>query len=274
MKLRVVTLFAVLGLSCYAPAAFAQGTPTQPPPSTSTPTQPPPNVVVITPQGQTTVPGQAPVPVQPGTLGPVPPDKVRVHLRSYRPKDTARLYIEQGTDRWALACTSPCGIDLSPGASLRVTYNDDVDNPHDFSLQTEGGREIQLLVKPASKGALAGGIVMISAGGVTALCGLIVLALSDLSRSSERGQVRLVGGVVTALGAGLVIGGIVLLANRSREPRTTQESTPPGGPPPAKGAIDVPVRSAFVDDGKLATAPSTTSILPAPSTPLGWGFTF
>lgn len=272
MKLRVVTLFAALGLSCYAPAALAQGTPTQPPPATSTPTQPPPNVVVITPQGQSTVQGQ-PV-AQPGTLGPVPPDKVRVHLRSYRPKDTARLYIEQGTDRWALACTSPCGIDLRPGASLRVTYNDDVESPHDFSLQTEGGREIELLVKPASKGALAGGIIMVSLGGATALCGLLVLALSDLSRSSrDRSQAQVIGGVVTALGAGLVIGGIVLLANRSREPRITQESTPAGGPR-EKGAIDVPVRSAFLDDGKLATSPSTSGILPAPQVPVGWGFTF
>lgn len=273
MKLRVLTLFVALGLSSYAPAALAQGTPTQPP--TSTPTQPPPpppNVIVITPQGQSTVPGQ-PAP-QPGVLGAVPPDKVRVHLRTLRPKDHATLYIEQGTDRWALACTSPCGIDLRPGASLRVTYNDDVDNPHDFSLQTEGGREIQLQVKPASKGALAGGIIMISAGGVTALCGLIILALSDLSSKRERGQVQVIGGVVTAIGAGLVIGGIVLLANRSREPRITQELTPPGGPPPGKGAIDVPIRSAFLDDGKLATTPSAMGVLPPLQTPASWGFSF
>src|SRR5262245_14566906 len=126
MKLRGVSLLVGLAIASQASGAFAQGTPTQPPPlSTGTPSQPPPpqppNVVIITPQGQSVVPAQPPQPV---VLGPVPPDKVRVHLRAYRPKDTARLYVEQGTDRWALACTSPCGIDLRPGASLRVTYND------------------------------------------------------------------------------------------------------------------------------------------------------
>jgi hypothetical protein len=234
------TIALALAALLTARAARADGTPTEPPPATGgTPTQPPP----------------------PPAARPVSGGLVRVHLRAYKNRDVARLYVQQGPDRWALACSSPCKVDLAPGALVRVTLGDDYDEPHDFSLQTEGGREIELEVRPASKGALAGGIVMTSLGGITMLVGLVLVAVAGSSSTAvtNKDGLRTAGGVCLALGGGLTIGGILLMVNRSHEPRVQQQS------------YDA-LRGSAEDDAprRSALAPLGASI----PTPLSVGFVF
>lgn len=230
------------------PPAPSSGTPTTGTPTTGTPTTPPP-VVEVRPAAPPPAPGM-----------------VHLRLRAYRPRDVARLYVEQGPDRWALKCTSPCAVDLPPGALLRVTLNDEYDEPHDFSLQTEAGRDVELEVKPASKGAVAGGIVMVSLGGLTAIVGLVLFAIggSSTTTSSDRGGLRTAGGVCLALGGGLTVGGILLMANRSHEPRVKQENFD------HDPSADRPTRAAFLDDAARPSPPLPAVI----GTPLGFDVTF
>jgi len=96
---------------------------------------------------------------------------------------------------------------------------------------------------------------MTSIGGVTLLVGLVLLAVSssDVFNSNEKSSFATAGAVTSILGGGLALGGILLIANRSHEPRVRQ-----GG------------NDAMLDDvpRRAALAP------PAPSTPLGFGFAF
>lgn len=192
---------------------------------------------------------------------PRPPNTVRAHIRSYKNRE-ARLYVVRSDDNAAFICKAPCKADVVVGTTLRVTYGDDSEG-HDFTMEGTPGTDVDLEVRPASKGALIGGIVMASTGGAVALIGLLLVAVSKLSNNES--DTRTAGWVTTGVGASLAIGGVVLIASRSREPRLKQtEHTP--SPYYAK---DAPSRVAF--DAPPRDAPSLT---PAAFTPLTIGFQF
>lgn len=160
----------------------------------------------------------------------------------------ARIYAETTGERWALVCAAPCEADLHPGTHLRAVYDANEDEPHDFVIEGGAGTRSDVEIRPASKGPLAGGIVMTSIGGVTLLVGVVLLAVSSSLKPSSDFQTA--GLVTSVVGGGLTIGGILLIANRSHEPRIRQDTN---------------VR---YDKG------NESLLVPPAITPLGWTFTF
>jgi hypothetical protein len=151
-----------------------------------------------------------------------PSARVRMRFRAYKARP-ARVYAEISSDKWALVCSTPCAADLFPGTHLRAVYDSHDDEPHDFTAEGTAGTPMDVEIRPASKGPLAGGIVMTSIGGLTALVGLILLAVSTSSAIPDHQAIGTAGTVCTAVGLGLTIGGVLIIANRSQEPRIRQE---------------------------------------------------
>lgn len=108
-----------------------------------------------------------------------------------------------------------------------MTYGSEADEGHDFTMVGNPGDDVDVEVRPPSKGALAGGIVLLSVGSVTALIGLLFVALGSTSGVSNREDYKTGGWVATGIGAGLTVAGIVLLMNRSKEPRITENEHAP-----------------------------------------------
>lgn len=186
---------------------------------------------------------------------------VRVHFRTAKPKDHADLYEVRG-ERSVFICSSPCDAAVPVGATMRVVFAGNREEPHDFVMTAEDGGDVDLEVRSPSKGAVAGGIVMIAGGGVVALVGLILVAVSADTKSSTHVDLT-TSGLVCLLGGGaLTAGGIVLIANRSREPRLERE---PHGIRDRAGT--------FQSDALVAKARDPLTP-PAPATPVGFSFAF
>lgn len=194
-----------------------------------------------------------------------PAGTVRLSLRSYRSKELARLYVARENGAYAFVCQSPCKADVIPGTPLRVTLGDSSE-PHDFVMSGHPGSDLDVEVRPASKGPLAGGIVMVSLGAPTALVGLILLAVSGIGSSSDA-DLRTAGLVVLGVGGAVTVGGIALIANRSHEPRIREDEH---GGDRAERATDSRA-NVFASD--VATLRHASPVAPA-FTPLTWGLSF
>lgn len=173
-------------------------------------------------EASTPAPQQAaPPPGEP----PRPPNTVRLNVRSFKPSVPARLYVGRADGSYSFVCHAPCKADVVPGTPLRVTIGDS-EVGHDFPMSGTAGNEVDLEVRPASKGPIAGGVVMISIGGVTTLVGMLLAAFGA---SDNRDELATAGYVCLAAGGALTFGGIMLIANRSKEPRIrTNEHAPSG----------------------------------------------
>ena len=219
-------LVAVLTCACLLAAAprpaLAQGVPPPPAAAPSAPTS-------------------FPAPPQAATSRAVGPGLVRAHFHTSRDRGIAKIYHRQG-DTYAGLCSTPCTADVAPDAQLRVVLDDHDDEPYDFAIGNQApgaartGGEVDVLVTRGGKGALAGGIVMTSLGGLTAVVGLLLLAASALSSARTAADVRTAGYVTLAVGGGVAIGGIVIIANRSEEARVKVR----GRAGYASGDVDAP----------------------------------
>jgi hypothetical protein len=245
----------------------AADTPNTPPPLTApgaTPTQPP-----------------AAQPA-PSTAAPPPPGSgaVRVHLSTEKNKGTARLYIHQ-KDGYVLVCSSPCTADIPINSEMRVTLNNNDDEPHTFTITGESGPEIDLQVKPASLGPMIGGIVAMGAGGALALSGLLFLALAGLEEDTPTSgststqlqkdtadTYRATGWVCIVLGGAAAVTGLVVLTTRSKEPRTGERPYKEQAPPTIYG------RNETMLGDVAALRPREAMPFKPAFTPLKYGFTF
>lgn len=151
---------------------------------------------------------------------------VRVHLRTFRGKGTARLYIHRTDGSYTFVCASPCTSDMAAHSELRVTLANNDEEPHTFEVPSDLGPEIDVEVRPASVGPLVGGIVLMGSGGAIALSGALFLALSDVRYPSGSGTTRsspesykTVGFVLLGIGAACAAGGLIWLLTRSHEPK-------------------------------------------------------
>lgn len=151
---------------------------------------------------------------------------VRLHLRSLRAREIARLYVLRN-GAFAFVCASPCTADVAPGSEMQVTLTGDNGEAHAFVLPGDLGPEIDIVVKPASIAPVVGGIVMMGSGGGLALLGLLFVALGSVveaapNADTEKAQdLQTAGYVVIGVGAAVALGGLVWLTQRSREPRVT-----------------------------------------------------
>jgi hypothetical protein len=122
------------------------------------------------------------------------------------------------------------------------------------------GQEVDIEVKGPSVGALVGGIVMLGSGGALMLSGLVLIAISD-TRSGfiKYDDYSTAGYVCIGIGAGVAIGGLILMLTRSHEPRVE-------GDPHRPGANYYYGREAtFVADTASAKPRDPTTAIPPPA---------
>lgn len=151
-----------------------------------------------------------------------PSDAVRVHFSTAKSAIPGRLWARKANDaEYSFVCTSPCTADIAVGTPLRVTLLEHDDEPYDFTLTTDRGRDIEVTARRGGRGAVAGGIVMIGVGGVTALVGLVLTAIS-LADIPEQSAFRTAGFITLGVGGGLTVGGIAVLSGRTWEPSVKQ----------------------------------------------------
>jgi len=195
---------------------------------------------------------------------------VRVHLSTFRGKGTARLYIHRTDGSYTFVCDSPCTADMAAHSELRVTLNNNDEEPHTFGVPSDLGSEIDIEVRPASAGPLIGSIVLMGSGGAFILSGALMVALSDIRVSSTSGRsitdsYKTIGLVMMGIGAAAAVGGLVWLLTRSHEPKVQ------GAPhrEPVYGRRDTLLGDVSVQKPRDAT----TAILP-PVAPFELSFTF
>jgi hypothetical protein len=157
-----------------------------------------------------------------------PRESVRVHFSTPGNKTEAKLWAKRGADpEYSFVCASPCKADIPGGTPLRATINDHEDEPYDFVLSNDTGRELAIVARRGGRGALAGGIVMTSIGGLTALVGIVLTAVSFADIRDDQ-AIRTAGLVCLGLGAGLTVGGVTMITGRTYEPvvkRTPYENS-------------------------------------------------
>ena len=134
-----------------------------------------------------------------------------------------KLYLREKRDadeHWVGVCSSACRVVLPRGARVRALL-DESSEPRDFDLQ-ETGRDIEIELSPSSRAPVAGGIVMVSIGGLTTLIGAIIFGASFTNPDNGSQSLREGGLVTTLIGGGLTVGGILLINARSSQPRVEQ----------------------------------------------------
>lgn len=151
-----------------------------------------------------------------------PAQPVRVHFYTPANKTEARLFIRKSESEWALVCAAPCKADLWPGSQLRAVLGDHDDEPYDFVLSNGLGSDVEIEARRGGRGALAGGIVMTSLGGLTLIVGIVLTAVSTSSAVSSQSSLRTAGVICMGLGGATTAGGIVMITGRTYEPRIKQ----------------------------------------------------
>lgn len=130
----------------------------------------------------------------------------------------ARVYV-RGPSGYTLLCTAPCKADLAVGTELRIAYADHEDEPVDAVVSDDDGSHVRVDIRRGGRGALAGGIVMISLGGTSALTGLI-LALAGQGLDNDR--LTTAGAIAGVAGVATFLGGMFLVVDRTWEPTVRQ----------------------------------------------------
>jgi hypothetical protein len=195
--------------------------------------------------------GAPPAPPAPAEPQMGAPGVVRLHIESPTP---AQLIEHGGTaigsyggygvviHQMRPVCMSPCDRVIDGTVGQQFSLTGEFPPPPPFRLLNLRG-DVDLEVKPGSRGGMVGGGTMVTLGGISLLTGLILLPVSlsghlecDYTLGGPCTKVRSSGFVGTSVamtigGAALLAGGIVL-AIRSR----TLLDIRPHGAPPAQAA--------------------------------------
>jgi hypothetical protein len=209
-----------------------------------------------------------PPPPPPAVVTQRPAGTVRLNVRPYRATKDVKLQVGDAQGGWAFVCNAPCSADVVPGTALRVTIGDSEEG-HEFAMAGNPGNEMDLEVRPASKGPLAGGIVMASIGGFTALVGVILLAVAATPNRNSA-DLETPGWVCLLAGGGLTLGGIILIAKRTHEPRVRENEHTP-----SKESRPIARRGADLYTSDVSARGMTPLIGTGPAfTPLGFSVHF
>jgi len=139
--------------------------------------------------------------------------------------------IAPGSGGWELACTTPCDAELPLANQYRVA-GPNVRRSRPFGITASPGQHVVLTISAGSKGAFAGGIALVGAGGAAAGIGLVVLTFAALECGdgesfqchegvSPNSSLEIAGAVVMLAGVGMLIAGAVLGASA----KTTETQT-------------------------------------------------
>ncbi len=187
---------------------------------------------------------QAPpnVVVQSGTPAPsAPRGSVWVHI------ETDREIVLEGSPPeggWAVVCNAPCDRELPLDYSYRIT-GPGIRRSKVFQIGAQAGQRVVISVNPGSTGAFVGGIVLASIGIPVILVGLIVVLVgavenacstdtSGVCTSGNSGSsTETTGWIITLVGVGSIVTGIILIAGNARTSQT-QEILAPGAQPAHK----------------------------------------
>jgi hypothetical protein len=201
-------------------------------PSAPPPPPPPPGSIVVV----------GPPPAPEGPQG-----KVWVHIESGH-----ELVLEgrPPSGSFGPVCNEPCDAELPLAYTYRLTGSG-IRSSRDFTLEAAPGQHVVLTVKTGSKGGFTGGIVLVSVGPALALIGLLVVLVgvaensttnfgcgvgtgttnSCSSNSNAGSGTETTGWVMTLIGLGATVGGIVLIVTNARTSYTEEIMAP--GPRPA-----------------------------------------
>jgi hypothetical protein len=124
------------------------------------------------------------------------------------------------TGAWATMCSSPCDQEVPLGGSYRLAGSG-VRASRAFKLIGRAGDHVTITADPSSKGAFAGGIVLISVGVPVFVIGCFVeLVVAIVNAGSkidgdydDTSGAQIVGLSMMGLGAAGVVTGIVLIAS-------------------------------------------------------------
>lgn len=121
---------------------------------------------------------------------------------------------------WVDACSAPCGrrfgADGFYAVGPRLSGSAFLSKPVD--LGPYQGRDVTLEVTGGGRGRRVAGAILLPVG-------LIIAAISPLAFLSDKSGARALGGIGTAAGAGIAVGGVVMLI-RSRIRVTTVPGKP------------------------------------------------
>jgi hypothetical protein len=160
-----------------------------------------------------------PAPRQVAPPAPAPPSRPSavVHVES----DTPVTLERRDGGRWVAACSSPCDEELPIGSEYRISGSR-VRTSNDFRLDARPGDHVVVELSIASKGAFAGGIVLTSVGGFSLLLG--AANADPYAQHDETGGT--VGLVMVGAGAVSVLVGIILTASNRHSTVTQLSATP------------------------------------------------
>jgi hypothetical protein len=221
-------------------------TPSQPIPLPQTVPSPPPAAVPAAPMYAPAQPPGVTVILPPAYGGPPPPGSGGVAFVHLEAEQGAVL--ESATNprsrQWTAVCSAPCDLVLPLDREYRVS-GEDMRNSRTFQLGAAPGQHVFITVSPASKGAFAAGIGLTSVGGGGIIVGLSMLLVGlvlDVSNcadgidcnSQPRSEATLLdaGAIVSVIGLGVMIGGIVLFATNFKSHASTTVSQLLPGPAP------------------------------------------
>ena len=165
-----------------------------------------------------------------------------VHIEAPEP---VQLELVQGREG-RIVCTSPCDIALPLDGAYRVTGS--MRASKTFALAARAGERVVLEIDPSSRGAFAGGIVLLSVGGATFLLSGLVYLVASAADAISGGVSGVKTGSLAGMGIGVagVAGGIVLIATNG----SSGVDQRPGGAAPASAKVrrplwaDAPTREA------------------------------
>lgn len=113
----------------------------------------------------------------------------------------------------AFVCLTPCTKELLPGVRLQVTLGQDEENAQTYVVPKRPGREVDLMVRPASKvGFKVVGAVTLAGGAFAIVGGTAMKTAGEGGTTPTAGLVTVTGLVLIVVGAAAVFAGITFLS--------------------------------------------------------------
>jgi|SRR5579883_2294409 len=164
--------------------------------------------------------GPAPTPTGPVTPPPKPPPpSVNVYVHIDGSDDVQLLQDKTGDGDWATVCYAPCDKPMPTGPSYRVDAPG-MKQSSSFKLSaSDGGQHDTVSVHGASTPWFVIGCIAIPVGGIAAYFGLIFGLTGSLVSStgtSGGSGIEAAGWTTFFVGAGAVVGGIILVVTNMR----------------------------------------------------------
>lgn len=172
-----------------------------------------------------------PAPAVAGSVAAVKEPGAFVHVEA----DPAVRIQKRNVDHsWLHTCYAPCDQELDTTAEYRVV-GDGIRTSAPFNLAAKPRDRVVVHVSTGSNGGLAGGIVLAGLGLPTALAGLLIVAIAKAGNALDSvssgssadvgygGPSESTGWLVTGIGVGGMVGGVVLIVANAKTSVTQED---------------------------------------------------